>query len=353
MGRRHPSTVPVAVLSLHDAGRAKNDLGRPADGLRLLQDALTVLDELRPDGRPDEVTEQRLRAGIWISIASSESELNGLQAGLAALEVAARHIDRSDEDPRLSFLYESQLGYMRLRSGELESAIHHLGRAEELIAHAEPIDAYRLLLNRGTAHLLRGGLVSARPDLVVAADIALAQEWPIERAKARHNLGYLEYLAGNLATALKIMDEVRGVESGLSLAIVLLDRARVMLAAGLYRDADTSLASAEGLFRRARLAGDLGETELARAECALLDGEVDAARRMASAARARFRRRGNERGQREARLVLVQAGVAAGRNPRRVAADALELADQFRAARLDNRERAARRYAACSSASAA
>ena len=109
------------------------------------------------------------------------------------------------------------------------------------------------------------------------------------------------------------MDEVLELEADVSAAVILLDRARVMIEAGLHRDADASLRQAGELFRAARLFKDVGEVELARAECALLDGEVAAARRLASSARDRFRRRGNERWRRDAELLLLQADLAAGR----------------------------------------
>ena len=45
---------------------------------------------------------------------------------------------------------------------------------------------------------------------------------------ARHNLGYLEFLAGNLL-ALQLMDEAAAIPTVASLAIAALDKARVLL----------------------------------------------------------------------------------------------------------------------------
>ena len=86
-----------------------------------------------------------------------------------------------------------------------------------------------------------------------------------------------------------------------------------------------------GDLRADRLAQDLGEAEVARAECALLAGDVAAARRFAGRARDRFRRRGND-----AVAAHRRAGPAAGR-PRRRAPGAppgpvaLRLAAELRA----------------------
>ena len=86
--------------------------------------------------------------------------------------------------------------------------------------------------------------------------------------------------------------------------------------------------------------------ELARAECALLDGEIAAARRLAATARDRFRRRANDRWRRDAELVLLHADLAAGRPGGRLAGPALRLAAEFRAAGLDTPARTSQLIAA-------
>ena len=62
---------------------------------------------------------------------------------------------------------------------------------------------------------------------------------------ARHNLGYLEFLAGNLPLALQLMDEAAAIPTVASLAIAALDKARVLLEAGLSDAADATLLRAE------------------------------------------------------------------------------------------------------------
>ena len=114
------------------------------------------------------------------------------------------------------------------------------------------------------------------------------------------------------------MDDAQAIDAKVSLAVALLDRARVLLEAGpaprVRRLADRG---------RRRCSGPTGcartwrEVELARAECALLDGEIAAARRLAATARDRFRRRGNDRWRRDAELVLLHADLR--RRPARVA----------------------------------
>ena len=176
--------------------------------------------------------------------------------------------------------------------------------------------------------------------------VALDQNRPNEAAKAQHNLGYLEYLAGNLALALQIMDEVMHRATDASAAVILLDRSRVLIEAGLHREADAALRQAGELFRADRLFKDLGEVELARAECALLDEETAAARRLAGSARTRFRRRANDRWRRDAELLLLQADLAAGRPGLRLAPVAFRLAEEYRRESLTTQARTAQLIAA-------
>ncbi|MDQ2957715.1 MAG: hypothetical protein M3Y42_12205, partial [Actinomycetota bacterium] len=252
---------------LHALGVAENNAGRPVRALPLLRRAL---EELAVANGPA-VADDRLVARIWISIATSESELGGLARGQAALQEAARFVSTARE-PALQALFDNQLGFMQVRGGHVSDGLLHLDSAVELIEHVEADLRYSILLNRGVTHLFRGDLRNAREDLTWAVTTARHEAKPTEEVKARHNLGYLEFLAGNLASALQIMDEVLGIKADVSPAVILLDRSRVLIEAGLHRDADDALREAGELFRAQRLFKDVGEVELARAECALLDG---------------------------------------------------------------------------------
>ena len=317
---------------------AENSAGRPVQALPLLRRAL---DELA--AAP--VLDDRLVARIWISIATSESELGGLAKGLAALDEAARYVSTAS-DPGLQALFDNQVGFMQVRGGQVTEGLARLDAAVELIEHADPPLRYSILLNRGTTHLFRGDLRGARADLTWAVTTARELGLATEEAMARHNLGYLEFLAGNLASALRIIDEGVALKADVSSAVILLDRSRVLIEAGLHRDADEALREAGELFLADRLFKDVGEVELARAECALLDGEIAAARRLAGRARTRFRRRGNERWRRDAELLLLQSDLAAGRPGLRLAPVAIRLAEEFRAENLPTQARTAQLIAA-------
>lgn len=322
---------------LHELGVQRNLAGHPMQAARTLRRALARIESRSPGLDSSSGREERtLRARIWISLATSDSELSGLSRGLQTLAQAQQYVDELG-DPSLDVVLQNQMGYMKVRGGHVEDGLKHLDRAVDLLDHAAPGSGHAILLNRGTAHLFRGDLARARTDLTRAAELAERFVLPIEEVKARHNLGYLEYLAGNLAVALRTMNEVLAVDVEFSRAVVLLDQSRVLFEAGLHREADESLVAAEKLFRVDRLWKDVAEVELARAECALVCGEVAAARRLAGNARNRFRRRANDRWRRDAELVLLQADLAANRPGLRLAPVALRLADEFRAEGLAGR----------------
>ena len=326
---------------LHALGVEHNNAGHPLRAIRLFRQALALPELARPAGEPARLTAAR----IWISLAMSESEVFNADRGLADLAEAERLVELTG-NPGLSALLHLQYGYIQVRAGHFDEGLAHLDAAVELIEHAEPAHACNILLNRGSLQLYRGQLAAARQDLIRSADLAARHGLRVEEFKARHNLGYLEFLAGNLALALKTMDDAQAIDAEVSLAVWLLDRARVLLEAGLYRESDDALIEAAALFRADRLHKELAEVELARAECALLDGEIAAARRLAATARDRFRRRANDRWRRDAQLVLLHADLAAGRPGGGLVGPALRLAAEFRREGLGTQARTSQLIAA-------
>lgn len=325
---------------LHRDGVAESNAGHPMRAIRLFERGLAVTDGVREDPTADQA-----RARLYISLARSRSEVAGLAAGLDLIELARTTLGGLDA-PTIRLHLHLQLGYMWMRAGQLDKAAADFGAAVLLIDHAEPAVACNILLNRGGLALYRGDLRLARADLARCIEVASRHGLPVEEFKARHNVGYLEFLSGNLAASLRQMDSAIEMGAPVSQAVALLDRSRVLLEAGLHREAESSLGMAAELFQHDRLWQDVGEVELARAECALLDGEIQAARRLAGRARDRFRRRRNDRWRRDAELVLLQADLAAGRPGSRLAVPAIRLADEFRSEGLASHARTARLVAA-------
>ena len=115
---------------LHRLGVAENNAGRPARALPLLRRALDAMPAA--DARP-EVAE--LLARIWISIATSESELGGLAKGLAALTQAQPHVFTA-QLPALQAWLDNQLGFMLVRGGKVADGLNHLNAAVDLQGRA-------------------------------------------------------------------------------------------------------------------------------------------------------------------------------------------------------------------------
>ena len=312
--------------------------GHPGSALRLIERGFATIAD--SDVASDDPARRQLEIELWISRALVEAEVYGLERGLRCLAAAQESATGFAADGLVARIH-SQAAAIAMRAGLWEKARDELGHAERLIDSADENDQFAILLNSGSLRLFRGELVGTR----TALDRALQHARRAERSdwilKAAHNLGYTEFLAGNLPAALALMSEALTVDADVSRGVPLLDRARVLVESGLVREADETLAHAAEIFAAERATQDLGETELERARCALAAGDVQLARRVAVRARNRFRRRGNEEWRRSAELVLSQASLAAGVPPRRLVEPVERLAAELGAAGLRLHARAA------------
>ena len=318
------------AAELHQQAVAASSAARSLTARRLLRRATTAL---TPRGEPlDEVRTQEDVAPVLVRIlvttAKIEADLGYLDRSLAvldeAIELADAIGDRSVDVP-----IRNQRGVLFLRFGRLDDALAEFDLAEPSLPGAQPLDRCNVLLNRGVCHLDLGHVAEARRDFARCASEAEAAGLSMLEAMAEHNRGYTEFLVGNLVAALAAMQHGMELSDAIPLGVSYLDRARVLVEAGLVSAADRSLASAADIFAVERNTQDLAETELERARCALVASDVDAARRLAMRARDRFRRRGNDRWRRSAELVLLQGDLAAGRPGRRLSGPALRLREEF------------------------
>jgi CHAT domain len=322
-------TVAERAAALRAEGQAATADNRPVRGARLLRTALRLL-AAGPD--TDAAATAELRGRILVSLAYAEAEQGHVELGWRLLDEAEPLLTG-----RHKGLAVSQRALLCMRTGLDEAAIEQYDRGLALLREeSEPADVARALLNRGHLHLVRGRLRPARADLRRCAEVSarhgLSRILPI----AVHNLGYLEYLAGDVPAALRTYREVAeqyaAVKPGM-LPVLALDRARALIAVGLFAEADRELAFAVDQFRRRRLQQDHAEALLARAEAALLAGGERAAGRWAAAARREFLRRDNRRWAALAALAALRArslrpGTAAARH--RLAAEAGTLAGALR-----------------------
>jgi tetratricopeptide (TPR) repeat protein len=286
---------------------------QPALGARRLRAALQLLgDRTAPNPQPNPQPDpQPLRGRILVSLAHAEAEQGHIDLGWQLLAEAEPLLP-----PEQRGVLFGQRALIMRRTGRHDSSLPHFDAAvAALRGSAERADLARALLNRGVLHLDMGRLRLARADLQECIDAAAGHGFTRVLPMARHAMAYVDFLAGDIPAALHayaaVAAEYTRVKPGV-LPVLAVDRARALLAAGLYREADRELAFALGQFRRQRLTQDYAEAQLARAEVALLAGQPAVARRWAVRARTGFLRRHNSRWAALAALLALRAEQAAG-----------------------------------------
>jgi tetratricopeptide (TPR) repeat protein len=322
---------------LYAAGRASNSDNRPAAAARQLRAALRELDRSGPTGTAE------MRGRILLSLAWSEAERGRVDLGFRLLDEAERLIP-----PEQRGVLYGQRGLLLRRVGQDELALPQYDAAAALLT--EQSDAFELakvLSNRALVHLSAARVGPARADLRRSAQIAARHGFVLPATIARHNIGDLELLAGDIPSALSTYAAVARVYQDLApgkLANLAIDRAKALLAAGLFGEADRELATALDGAEAQRQDHVSANALLVRAEAALLAGRPVAALAWATRARSRFLGRQNARRATLASLLALRAEYAASvappssvaRRARALAArlDQLGLAEDSRVAGL-------------------
>ena len=242
----------------------------------------------------------------------------------------------------IGVLVYAQRGAMLIRAGQLKDALTQLDHAVDFLEYAPPVDRAKVLLNRGELHGLLGDLAQAKDDCALALRLAL-ESGPAELVfYATHNLGWYEFLAGNLPRALELMPTGEDALPDFERGIVGMDRAKALLSAGLVTEADRSLIDACAAFGRTELVQFLAEAELIRAEVALLADQAELAHTLSHQAVARLKRRHNRRAIALGELVQLRADIARGARRDRVRRKADRLVVTFTELGLRDQERMAR-----------
>jgi len=317
-----------------ERGLAEGNAGRPAVGARYIRAGLRQLGWAERGQRPDagqiHESHHALAARLLMILAVWESERGRTDYGLLLLDQAENLTAADDRGVLLV-----QRGYLFMRAWRVGDAVKTLDEAVFLLEPnaAETSNLAAALINRGFAHLDAAHIRRARADFVRCRRIAAAEGYDVIAAKALHNLGYCDLLAGDIPAALALFNAAasayRLTAPGF-LPVLATDKARALLAVGLAGDAASELDNAMASFRRQRLDYDLAEAELARSEAALAAGDLAEARRWAAAAERHFRRRGNDARAYLAALTRLRAlAISPSRRPR-AAAEALLLAERLR-----------------------
>lgn len=278
------------AVEVYDRARALLAEHRPAEATALLDQATAMCDKGDP-----------LLLRIRITRAWLLFEESGLAPALAELEDVAddaKSAGRRD----IACAAKVQAGVLHARAGDREAAWRLLGRVDP--AGLPPPDRMRLHINRGTIASDLHRFDDAAGELATAATLADELGATPIAYMARHNLGWVEFLRGDLPAALRDMHDADELDVNLDRSVARHDRARALLEAGLAAEAHDLLADARG---GALGAHESAEVDLDLARTALLLGRDAEALSHSRAAARVFRRRGELVWHRRAVLTQLQA----------------------------------------------
>ena len=266
--------------------------------MRLARRALREVDR-EPGGPPV------LRARILIALAYDYSELGDPARARTLLEEAS-------DCPEVLPAVRVARGLTHVRTGRPDAALADLDAAvnqlRTLDSPESREDLAGALVNRGLLHMMAGRLEPAAADTGAAAALARRIDRGDITFMAQHNLGFIRYLAGDLPAALAAMDSAAADwPAAADDGVTHLDRARVLVDAGLADAAGEQLDRAIAFFRAQRATADLLDAYYVRAQLQLLLGHHDAATASARAAEKIARRRGNRSAEITAAALRLQA----------------------------------------------
>jgi tetratricopeptide (TPR) repeat protein len=302
-----PPSVAQRAATLHSLGVTASDNGQPATAVRALRAGLRLVDRALPDDEPGLA---EIGGRLLISLAWAESERGRVDRGFALLDDAETRIPASQRPILLA-----QRALLLKRSGRNDLALQQYDAAVAMLdGEANPLDLVKALNNRSLVHVDAGHLRLARADLRRCHQIAERHGMRLHVALSRVNLGCLDVLAGDLPSALGAFAAARSAYAALApgrLPALAVERARALVAAGLYTEADRELGYAIEHAAAQRLSHTHADALQVRAEAALLADRPEAAALWAGQSRAGFLGRANARRAAVASLWELRARFAA------------------------------------------
>jgi tetratricopeptide (TPR) repeat protein len=337
------SAVHTRARELHRRGLEALNRGRPLLGARSLRAGLRLLGWPDPAGAWEANRELTVR--LLGTLAAAEVARGGSARGFELLDHADTLVTADNRGVLLL-----QRGLLLTMIGRVDEAVHSFDAAVPLLERAgERVALARTLLNRAYIHQIAGEIRPALADLSRSEAISRELGMNVQVAKAFHGRGSCLLLAGDIPGALRAFERAEqgyAADADGMLVVLAVEKARALLAAGLYVDAGDGLDAALPRFRGLGMNQEHAEAELTRAQIGIAVGDHLAARRWAIVAERRFRRRHNETWAAVAELTRLRAEFAGGRRPLRIARLATELAARLRALGLDNDAEAAELLAA-------
>jgi tetratricopeptide (TPR) repeat protein len=339
---------------MHRRAVAISAAARQSDAIALMRKALALLETVSPADRVTDIDWLRTRIRLQGTLAYAQAEQGTVAIGLARLKAVRREIAPMPAGAvrsELSGSVEHNHATVLMRAGRDEEAIPLLDSAiehkERCLAEGtdEPDRITESLLgsvaNRGLAYVITGRLGPATRDLNRAIALAIEHNLPVRLALTMISLGDLKRRTGDVPGALRCYEQAERLcheHAPDMLSRLRLDRAQALLAAGLADHASKDLDLVLPHAREQRIYQDLAEAELFRAAAALLEDELTMAKRIATAARRRFLKRGNESWATIAALISLRVdarrAIDSARIPPALPARATQLAQQLRGLRL-------------------
>ncbi|MFD7872590.1 CHAT domain-containing protein [Streptomyces sp. NPDC059766] len=250
--------------------------------------------------------------------------------GLAAFE---RGVGRGSGHTRARVLYRRAyawwvLGHHREALEDVRKAIPVLRQADDVIWTA------RALTLRATVHLALGAVERAEADFTAAEALWDTTGQEHDKADAVESRGLAAFRSGDVPVALRLLDEAeeRYAKLGTPTFMLNIRRCEVLMAAGLapeaLAEADAAIGVLDGIGGQSTRKAEL---LLGAARAARLSGDPHTAIARADLAVRLFAAQRRGWWETHARLVLIEARVAAGRGSGRLVADAAAVADRLAA----------------------
>ncbi|KUN59041.1 hypothetical protein AQJ46_41320 [Streptomyces canus] len=248
--------------------------------------------------------------------------------GLAALE---RGVEVGSGHTRARVLFRRAyaswvLGHHRAALEDVRRAVPVLRQADDVIWTA------RALTLRATVHLALGAVERADADFTAAEALWDTTGQEHDKADVVESRGLAAYRSGNIPAALRLLDDAqeRYAKLGTPMFMLNIRRCEVLMAAGLapeaLAEADAAIGVLDGIGGQSTRKAEL---LLAAARAARLAGDAHTAIARADLAVRLFAGQRRTWWETHARLVLIEARVAAGRGSGRLVADAAAVADRL------------------------
>ncbi|WP_405826094.1 CHAT domain-containing tetratricopeptide repeat protein [Streptomyces sp. NBC_01390] len=250
------------------------------------------------------------------------------EQGLVALE---QGVARGTGHTRARVLFRRAyawwvLGHHREALEDVRRAIPVLRQADDVIWTA------RALTLRATVHLALGAVERADADFTAAEALWDTTGQEHDKADAVESRGLAAFRSGDIPAALRLLDEAeeRYAKLGTPTFMLNIRRCEVLMAAGLapeaLAEADAAIAVLDGISGQPTRKAEL---LLAAARAARRAGDAHTAIARADLAVRLFAGQRRTWWETHARLVLIEARVAAGRSSGRLVADTAAVADRL------------------------